>query len=247
MRKENLNVSFIVVILAVVYGIVMYTNTASVVTGAVGDIERNISKWNDESIERDPIGYLRYKEGDLDKNILKLNRAIGNIRRSKNRNVSGIKKQEHNLGITNELLKSAKSLYKSASLENSWPIYFLERDYEKDEFYSQVELFLGKKSLSESAILALKAADSKLQENLVQMYQTRQKVMIEQARIKTTTLLIVAKNATKTATISIVGLKELDNEVMDVSSFPIRDVDDIIKDLALNKSKTKTAKKYLEM
>jgi hypothetical protein len=64
-------------------------------------------------------------------------------------------------------------------------------------------------------------------------------------------LLVEAKEATKIATNWINDLEPvynaLNNEVMDLSSFPVRDVNDMMKDLTLNKSKSQSALNFLKM
>jgi hypothetical protein len=251
MRKANINIVSIFTVLVVLYGVVMYTDMFPGGKTKVTNIERNITDWDEGAVDRDPIGYLKHKEGNLDKNLIKLSKTIRKIKGSKNRNYVEIEKQKSKLGITNELLNSAKILYQKASLNQSWPITFANKVYDEDEFLPQVELLLGEKSLSENAVLALRDADSKLKENLVKMYNTRQQLMIEKAKIKTTTLLVEAKDATKAATSWINDLEPvynaLNNEVMDLSSFPVRDVNDMMKDLALNKPKSQSALNFLKM
>jgi hypothetical protein len=251
MSEVRINVVSILTVLAVLYGVVMYTDIFPGGKTQVVNMERGFTDWDGDAIDRDPIGYLRNKESNLDKNLGKLTRTIRKIKGSKNLNYVEIEKQKTKLGITNELLNSAKLLYKKASLDQSWPVTFANKVYDEDEFLPQVELLLGEKSLSEDTVLALRDADSKLKENLVKMYNTRQKLMIEKARIKTTMLLVEAKDATKTATSWINDLEPvynaLNSEVMDLSNFPVRDVQGIVGDLALGEPKSQNALDFLKM
>ena len=179
----------------VVMNTTLFPSTATTLNTAIEDA----TSWSNEAIQKNPVGYLQYQERNLAKNRQTVSDQINRVGLDKATISISLNKQKQNLGRVDELLSLAKSIYAKSEVNNSWPVRFAGKSYDKDEFVTQVEVMLNEKSLLSSTIEAMKKAEAELKFGQVKLFDARAKILMEQQNIANTNIIVRTKNITKNA------------------------------------------------
>ncbi|MDF1836466.1 MAG: hypothetical protein P1V35_01235 [Planctomycetota bacterium] len=198
----------------------------------VAEVQGKVTNWSEESIRKNPSGFLDMAEGKIQKSLAGLEESKSKIDGTMTELRSKRDENQKNVDIASGLTASFKTAYKAAEAGGTWPVTVQSREYSREDLVKQVKVLMDQKAslttmiASQDGALAkataaqtkLKAQIAKLEGELQQIGTKRETLKVDELTAESQMWLDkVNEQVAKTSDIANMG------------SDPVIDLDDFIK------------------
>ncbi|MEO1699859.1 MAG: hypothetical protein AAFU73_21425 [Planctomycetota bacterium] len=130
----------VILALVAVGGYLAYQNFPGLRTAAQNKLDE-FQSWSEEDRKNDPVGFIEYAKGQLEKNIAKFQSAVGQVDENKTKNEATLADFLAKQQRGQEWIEEAKTVFRAMNEEGggTWPIEFRGREYaDETAFLNQV-------------------------------------------------------------------------------------------------------------
>ena len=122
------------------------------------DAYGKVGGWSDKAREADPLGFMEYAEGRLEKHLASLKIGRVRIREGQTRIEDETKRNRDLLGKSKDLAVAFRASFKAAEADSAFPVAVAGSAYSRNELIEQVRLVLMQRDNYTKAISDLVAA-----------------------------------------------------------------------------------------
>jgi len=238
MKKQNgigIGSVFGLIVLIVV-GLFVIQEFAPGLWTKIESVYREKAGWNEEARRADPVGYLKYAEGDMQQNLDRIAIIIRDLEAKTLRLRQEATRLRSDHGKYQELLNRARILYQEAEGgAREYPVEFVGARYDREDFVRQVAIILNEFKLAEQRLEDMRSADENISRAIRDMYEKRAMLTGALNDIGTTIVIAQANVASQEVQNT---LDRVATVASDVNAYlgaynrgvvPIRSVDEILK------------------
>ena len=143
--------------LAIVIGFVLWHQLPGLRTRIQGTFDK-AATWSEEARQKDPLGFIDYAEGRLQKHLASLKSGRSNIRSGVERIAAETERNQSLLAKAEELGSVFRTAFVAAENSKNFPVAVAGSPYSRPELIEQVRLVLLQRGNYDSAITGLAAA-----------------------------------------------------------------------------------------
>lgn len=225
--KKTITISAIAVVAIVIAGL-LYCFSPSIRTG-IGKGFDKVTKWTEEAIKKDPIGYYNYVEGRLTADQEKLNETLKNLRIA----VGDLSKRNSDKRKLLEKGKEYETEFVDALIEanNKFPVTVRGKEYSESQLRAQGDLIVAQNVGLTNSITAIESALVDSNKKIQELIVNKEKTETELSMLKTKKEIFKANKLTAEGLAMVAQIDEiLQSNVTLIEGNPVRSIDELIKE-----------------